>query len=66
MEHIQVRNPLTYEEILGWRGFSFETSRTRDMYADYLARDGEYGIAESERIIDNVVCKGKALGVQLA
>ena len=28
-EYITCRNPLTYEEILNWRGFSFEISRSQ-------------------------------------
>ena len=69
MEHIICRNPLTYEEILNWRGFSFEVSRLhsrreqRKHYAECLVDgtvdDGRYGIAESERIINNVWSKRK-------
>jgi hypothetical protein len=64
MEHIYVRNQCTYEEILSWRGFSFETSRTlvlspvictRDLVE--VVEDSTYGIEESERIINNVLSK---------
>ena len=66
-ENIFCNNPLTYEEILNWRGFSFETSRLqthreqRKAFAASLVDggldDGRYGIAESENIINNVVLK---------
>jgi hypothetical protein len=68
-EFITCKNVLTYEEILNWRGFSFETSRietTREQRKAYAASvdngtedNGRYGIAESERIIANVVSKTK-------
>lgn len=67
MEYIFCRNPLSYEEILGWRGFSFEQSHElkknpaiRSIEALALEVDnGTYGIEESERIISNVVSKQK-------
>ena len=69
MEHIFCHNPLSYEEILNWRGFSFETSRLttlreqRQEFAKSLDAgtedNGRYGIAESERIISNVISKQK-------
>jgi hypothetical protein len=63
-ELITCKNVLTYEEILDWRGFAFETSQKmtrREQRQDFAAgtHDGMYGIEESERIIDNVVSKQK-------
>jgi hypothetical protein len=64
MEHITCKNPLTYEEILNWRGFSFETSRQIAMSSIKSAfglmvevENMTYGIEESERIISNVLSK---------
>lgn len=60
MEHIQVKDVLTYERILNWRGFAFETSRflsnegQRIQY-DTSAYNGPYGIEESDRIIQSQV-----------
>jgi hypothetical protein len=66
MEHIICRNPLTYEEILNWRGFSFEVSRTlasdpvtNIVELAVVVEDNTYGIEESERIIANVLSKTK-------
>ena len=60
MENIFCHNQLTYEEILNWRGFAFETSRVDGLSDPPMGIvDGEYGIADSERIMDNVVCKSK-------
>lgn len=63
-ERITCRNPLTYEEILNWLGFAFESSREFQlrptatiMDAAVVIDDGEYGIAEANRIMDNVVNK---------
>jgi hypothetical protein len=64
VEHITCKNPLTYEEILNWRGFSFETSReiAKSSIKSMLGLMVEvenmtYGIEESERIISNVLSK---------
>lgn len=64
MEHILVRNALTYEEILNWRGFAFETGhiytrkQQRERYAESVDAgelcDGQYGIAESDHILSCV------------
>lgn len=62
-DSIICRNPLTYEEILNWLGFSFETSREFERRAITIAdvatilEDGEYGIAEANRIMDTVASK---------
>lgn len=64
--HIVCNNPLSYEEILNWRGFSFESSHTIDAAPirniGALLIDVEnmlYGMEESERIINNVLSKQK-------
>jgi hypothetical protein len=62
MQHIQFpEDSLAYEEVLNWRGFAFETSKTatrkqqRKQFAQHIdageLSDGCYGIAESDRII---------------
>lgn len=66
IEHIFCNNSLTYEEILNWRGFSFEqsTSIAKHPLGSMTAlqtevENGTYGIEESERIIANVLSKKK-------
>ena len=69
MVDILCHNQCTYEEILNWRGFSFEISRLttlREQRQDFAKSldagtedNGRYGIAESERIINNVLSKQK-------
>jgi hypothetical protein len=61
MEHIQVKDVLTYKRILGWRGFSFETSRLlsneeqrKNYDTGYYGYNGPYGIEESDRIINRI------------
>ena len=65
-EYIFCRNQSTYEEILSWRAFSFDTSHslitlpiknTIDLAA--VCEDSVFGIEESERIINNVLSKQK-------
>ena len=59
IELVFCRNQITYEEILSWRGFSFEQShvlkqaepiRTIETLV-FEVENGTYGIEESDRII---------------
>ena len=75
MESIRFHNQLTYEEVLNWQGFAFETSRAFHKQKNvslldsaFLHDDGRYGLEEAQCIIDNVVHKqvaSKLLGVDV-
>ena len=51
--HVQFTNPLTYEEVLNWQGFAFETSRIElpDSNMQKMERNGECGMYEANRIM---------------